>query len=152
MNNNTNFKPRTVVITSDSDEEERVIKHEINCIRAEFEEAEMRLRRLKYRLKRNYERLEKINIKRKVTQREYEIRKELFQKWLPRLKYNQRRLIRMEQDVLNSISAPIQKEDKSSFEEEDGILRFNANEILESICNNGNPSLNSNNNNTKTFK
>lgn len=149
MNNNTSFKPRTVIITSDSDEEERAIRHEINCIRAEFEEAEMRLRRLKYRLKRNYQRLEKINIRRTVTQREREIRKELFQKWLPRLKYNQRRLIRMEQDVLNSISAPIQQEDKSSFEEEDGVLRFNANEILESICNHGNPSLNSNNDNTK---
>lgn len=149
INNNTKFNSKTVVITSDSDEEEKAIKHEMMCIRAEFEEAEMRLRNLKRRLRRNYERLERIRIKRMVTQREREIRKELFQKWLPRLKYNQKRLIRMEQDVLNSISAPVQLEDGSTFEDEDGILRFTANEILESIRNNGNPPLNSNINNTK---
>jgi len=150
-NNNTTVNPKTVIITSDSDEEERAIKHEISSIRIEFEEAEMRLRRLKYRLRRNYERLEKINIKRTVAQREREIRKELYQKWLPNLKYNQRKLIRIEQDILNSVSAPIQQEDNKSLEEDDGILRFNANEILESICNNGNPPLNSNNNNTKNI-
>lgn len=151
-NNNTSFKPDTVIITTDSDEEERAINHEINCIRQEFEETEFKLRRLRHRLRRNYERLEKLQIRRIVTQREREIRKELFQRWLPSLKYNHRRLIRMEQDILNSVSAPIQQEDKinqdrffsSSSEEDDGILNFSANEILSSICNDGKIPLNRN--------
>lgn len=139
-----NLKPDPVVITTDSDEEEKAIKQEIGCIRREFEEVEIRLRRLRHRLKRNYERLEKIQIRRMVTQREREIRDELFKKWLPRLKYNQRRLIRMEQDVLNSVSAPIQLEDKrfhdhgfkmEEEEDDEDILKFNANEILASLCN-----------------
>jgi len=142
------FKPDPVVITTDSDEEEKAIKYEISCIRHEFEEVEIRLRRLRHRLRRNYERLEKLQIQRIVTQREREIRKELFQKWLPRLKYNHRRLVRMEQDVLNSVSAPIQPEDeryrdstistiKEDQESDDGILKFSANEILSNLCSNG---------------
>lgn len=150
-NNNTSFRP-PVLITTDSDEEEKAITHEINCIRQEFEETEFKLRRLRQRLRRNYERLEKLQIRRIVTQREREIRKELFQRWLPRLKYNHRRLIRMEQDILNSVSAPIQQEDKinedrffsSSSEEDDGILKFSANEILSSLCNDGKLPLNGN--------
>ena len=142
--NNTGVKPKSVIITTDSDEEEKAINYEIHCIRNEFEETELRLRRLRYRLKRNYQRLEKIQTKREIAQRERQIRKELAQKWLPRLKYNQKKLIRYEQNVLNSISAPIQHEDKRFDEEEDeddGILKFSANEILSSLCNN-----NSNNN------
>lgn len=125
-----------VIITSDSDEEERAIKHEIQCIRNEFEETELRLRRLRYRLRRNYERLERIRTKRIITQREREIRKELVQKWLPRLKFSQRRLIRMEQEVLDSISAPVQlpsSENESDPDNEDGILRFTASELLSSL-------------------
>ena len=76
------------------------------------------------------------------------LQKKKLQKWLPRLKYNHRRLIRMEQDVLNSVSAPIQAEDeryrdstistiKEDQESDDGILKFSANEILNTLCNNG---------------
>lgn len=154
-NNNNSFKPDPVIITTDSDEEERAINYEINCIRNEFEETELKLRRLRYRLRRNYERLEKIQIRRIVTQRERQIRRELVQKWLPRLKYNHRRLVRMEQDVLNSVSAPIQAEDeryrdstistiKEDQEIDDGILKFSANEILNTLCNNGKHPLNNN--------
>lgn len=153
-NGNTSFKPDPVIITTDSDEEERAINYEINCIRNEFEETELKLRRLRYRLRRNYERLEKIQLKREITQRERQIRKELVQKWLPRLKYNQKKLVRIEQNVLNSISAPIQYEDKRDqdrffglgSEEDDGILKYSANEILSSLCHNGKHPLNNNNN------
>lgn len=146
--NSTGFRSTPVIITTDSDEEEKAINHEIECIRNEFYETEDKLRRLRLRLRRNYERLEKIQIRRVVTQREREIRKELLQKWLPRLKYSQKRLIRMEQNVLNSISAPVQEEDEremnrffgpssTSSEEDDGILKFSANEILSNLCGNG---------------
>lgn len=153
-NNNNSFKPDPVIITTDSDEEERAINYEINCIRNEFEETELKLRRLRYRLRRNYERLEKIQMKREITQRERQIRRELVQKWLPRLKYNQKKLVRIEQNVLNSISAPIQYEDKREqdrflglgSDEDDGILKYSANEILSSLCHGGKHPLNNNNN------
>lgn len=156
-NNNNSFKPDPVIITTDSDEEEKAINYEINCIRNEFEETELKLRRLRHRLRRNYERLEKLQIRRIVTQREREIRKELFQKWLPRLKYNHRRLVRIEQNVLNSISAPIQYEDKRDqdrflglgSDEDDGILKYSANEILSSLCHNEKHPLNTNTTNEK---
>lgn len=144
--NSTGFRNNSVIITTDSDEEEKAINYEIESIRNEFTETEDKLKRLRWRLKRNYERLEKIQMRRVITQREREIRKELLQKWLPRLKYSQKRLIRMEQNVLNSISAPIQPEDEiernrffgPSSDDDDGILKFSANEILSSICGNGN--------------
>ena len=65
----------------------------------------------------------------------------------------------MEQNVLNSISAPVQEEDEREMnrffgsssigsEEEDGILKFSANEILSNLCGNGKNALKNDDDNT----
>lgn len=131
-----------VMVICDSDEEERNINQEISSLYNEFDRIQNMMNRTRSRLRKLYERREKIRIKRAIRQREIDIRRNMQERWLPSIERVQQNTARVQSNVLNLISAPIQPQDqlnlynesRASFSDDDLPT---AQEILDQVCSSG---------------
>ena len=124
-------KREPLPIFSDSEEEERNVNMEIHSLFQEFEHIQDQLTRTRTRLRRLYEKREKIRIKQAIRKRELEIRKDLNRKWLPNLESVNNRVIETRLNILNGITPLTNNEQSVTLRERN---REENKEILNNLC------------------
>lgn len=107
MNNSQNTSRFfTRYVPSDSEEEENYLNEEIKTLREEFDKIESQQKRLRSRLRKCYQRLERIKTKRAVAAREKEIRRNIKEKFLPELRCLESQRFQIQEALLNCINVP----------------------------------------------
>ena len=126
----------TVMISSDSEEEERRINQEITNLFTEFNRIEHNLSRTRARLRRLYERRETVRIRRAVRLRELELSRHFRNRWLPSLSEVQRNAFRIENNILNDINNTNNTNNTPSDDSDSDTLPDlpTADEILNQLC------------------
>lgn len=95
-----------ISVLSDGEEEESNIESEIKTLLDEVDQLDQRKRRLKYRLRRCYQKREEIRIRKAIKEREREIRNNLDNQWLPSLRRVQQQAEEVRRDILDFVAVP----------------------------------------------